>query len=137
MVARAKIREVYGQNIFNTTAFFFASAIAPGPRLKLDIGLQPFIEKMIEASGVTVHVSRKVSQISIRDSKRRADVHSVLEGSQPVTDSFDAVVIAAPLVSSGIDFPDILILLGSVEYADRYVTHFISPLELNPASIRP
>ena len=132
-VVRAKIRGMYGQNMINTTSFFYASAIASGPRLTLNTGLRLFVEKMIEVSGATVHLSHTVSQISTRHSKRKADVHATMEGSRLIIDSFDAVVIAAPLVSTDIDLPDFFIQPASVEYADRYVTYFISPSQLNPA----
>ena len=132
-VIQAKTRGMYGQNMLNTTSFFFAQAVAPGPRLTLKDGLQQLIERLILSSRAEVYLSHAVSQISTRGSERTVDVHSIAQG-EPTVDSFDAVIIAAPWQSTNIEMPDVVIPPANVEYVDRYVTHFISSLPLDPTA---
>lgn len=130
---QAKVRGMYGQNMLNLSSFLSAPAVITEPRFILKGGLQHLVEKLVDSSGATVRLSQAVSELSTRDSTSAVRLRSMSQGKSFV-DDFEAVVIAAPWSSTGIELPDLMLPPADREYVDRHVTHFITRLPLDPAA---
>ena len=134
--ATASIRASFGQDKFDSNAYYLALALntlvqAP---LRLKSGNSKLIDGMIAASLAEVHLSRQVVEATnSANGTVRVRSRSTSSGSlEEFEASFDSVIIAAPWVSTGISLPDLTILPAAVNYTDMHVTHFLSPFGLSP-----
>lgn len=134
--ATASIRASFGQDKFDSNAYYLALALNSLIQvpLRLKGGNSKLIDGMIAASLADVHHSRQVVEItnSANDSVRIRSRSVSKENTEEFEASFDSVIIAAPWASTGISLPDLTILPATVEYTDMHVTHFLSPFGLNP-----
>ena len=132
----ASIRASFGQNILDTNSYYLALALASlsTEPLGLKGGNSQLIERMVSASLAEVQYSQRVVEIR-RGANNSVQLRScsTLDGIIEDTErSFDSVIIAAPWASTGISMPELTILPSLVEYTSVHVTHFATPLDLNP-----
>ncbi|KAL8704619.1 MAG: hypothetical protein Q9201_002205 [Fulgogasparrea decipioides] len=132
--ALASIRASIGQNIPNTNAYYLTLALQSQweEPLTLTRGISQLIGRMLEVSRAKIHLSRPVTGITIQGSVLVRS-QSNLEGNDEKTEQrFDSVIVAAPWASTGISVPNLVIPPSSVEYTGLHITHFATPLQLNP-----
>ena len=134
--ASASIRASFGQSVLDTNAYYLALALASLPEepLRLKGGNCELIEKMVFASLAEVHYSQEVTEIRTgANGSVQLRSCSTLKGDiEDIEMSFDSVIIAAPWASTGISMPELTIPPALVEYTSVHVTHFATPLDLNP-----
>ncbi|KAL8770317.1 MAG: hypothetical protein Q9209_003953 [Squamulea sp. 1 TL-2023] len=132
--ASAFIRASIGQSMSETNAYYLTLALQSQweEPLTLTGGISQLIDRMLEVSYTKVHLSRPVTEINIQGSVLVRS-QSNLEGDDEETEQrFDSVIVAAPWASTGISVPNLIIPPSSVEYTGLHVTHFATPLQLNP-----
>jgi len=138
--ATASIRASFGQDKFDSNAYYLALALnsLTQTSLRLKGGNSKLIDGMIAASLAVVHHSQQVVEItnSANGSVRVRSRSVSKENPEESEAFFDSVIIAAPWASTGISLPELTILPATVEYTEMHMTHFLSPFDLNPQTFK-
>ncbi|CAG8542970.1 22747_t:CDS:2 [Cetraspora pellucida] len=123
----------YGQNLGEIHAMGAFISLAPTGAKSIKGGNYKLFEKFIENSGATLNLNTKVVKVTKFRTTNGAEESEkyMVQTKNGTTEIFDAIIMAAPIQFSGIEFENIYLEMKNIPYVTLHVT-FITG-RLNPS----
>ncbi|CAG8509062.1 3443_t:CDS:2 [Racocetra fulgida] len=123
----------YGQNLGEIHAMGAFISLAPTGAKSIKGGNYRLFEKFIEHSGATLNLNTKVVKVTkLRTTNDGEEsVKYMVQTINGTTQVFDAIIMAAPIRFSGIEFENVYLEMKDIPYVTLHVT-FVTG-RLNPA----